>query len=145
MSSESVCQVARSWVDVGSFHSRFSGEVYGFDSVSPEYFGYILIYHFQRFWRSFKESWKALSGKAVELSEGLNVSRTKTKFVCTRTCNVRPQMTSFLWSQQDIIKLNAVLKGQIQGVFKKRPNFLNSAPTSTERALRLLRAPSVRF
>jgi hypothetical protein len=23
MSSESVCQVARSWVDVGSFHTRF--------------------------------------------------------------------------------------------------------------------------
>jgi hypothetical protein len=30
-------------------------------------------------------------------------------------------------------------------VFKKRPNFLNSAPTSTEGALRLLRAPSGRF
>jgi hypothetical protein len=28
-------------------------------------------------------------------------------------------------------------------VFKKRPNFLNSAPTSIERALRLLSAPSV--
>ena len=33
----------------------------------------------------------------------------------------------------------------IRGVFKKRPNFLNSAPTSTESALRLLGAPSVRF
>jgi hypothetical protein len=30
-------------------------------------------------------------------------------------------------------------------VFKKRPNFLNSAPTSKEGALRLLRAPSGRF
>jgi len=30
-------------------------------------------------------------------------------------------------------------------VFKKRPNFLNSAPTSTESALRLLSTPSVRF
>jgi hypothetical protein len=30
-------------------------------------------------------------------------------------------------------------------VFKKRPNFLNSAPTSIESALRLLCAPSVRF
>jgi hypothetical protein len=30
-------------------------------------------------------------------------------------------------------------------VFKKRPNFLNSAPTSTEGALRLLGAPSGRF
>ena len=33
----------------------------------------------------------------------------------------------------------------IREVFKKRPNFLKSAPTSTERALRLLNAPSVRF
>jgi hypothetical protein len=30
-------------------------------------------------------------------------------------------------------------------VFKKRPNFLNSAPTSTEGALRLLSVPSGRF
>jgi hypothetical protein len=28
MSSESVCQVARSWVDVGSFHARLFGGVY---------------------------------------------------------------------------------------------------------------------
>jgi hypothetical protein len=34
---------------------------------------------------------------------------------------------------------------RIQGVFKKRPNFLNSSPTSTEGALRLLSAPSGRF
>jgi hypothetical protein len=33
----------------------------------------------------------------------------------------------------------------IRDVFKKRPNFLNSAPTSIMRALRLLSAPSVRF
>jgi len=33
----------------------------------------------------------------------------------------------------------------IRGVFKKRPNFLNSAPTSTESALRLLYASSVWF
>jgi hypothetical protein len=30
-------------------------------------------------------------------------------------------------------------------VFKKRPNFLNSSPTSTEGALRLLGTPSGRF
>ena len=30
-------------------------------------------------------------------------------------------------------------------MFKKRPNFLNSAPTSTESALWLLSAPSIRF
>jgi hypothetical protein len=28
MSSESVCQVARSWVDMGSFHTRLFGVVY---------------------------------------------------------------------------------------------------------------------
>jgi len=28
MYSESVCQVARSWVDVGSFHTRLFGVVY---------------------------------------------------------------------------------------------------------------------
>jgi hypothetical protein len=28
MSTESVCQVARSWVDVGSFHTRLFGVVY---------------------------------------------------------------------------------------------------------------------
>jgi hypothetical protein len=33
----------------------------------------------------------------------------------------------------------------IRGVFKKRPNFLNSAPTSTEGALRLLSTPSGRL
>jgi hypothetical protein len=38
MYSESVCLVARSWVDVGRFSYAFSGEV-NFYSVSPEYFG----------------------------------------------------------------------------------------------------------
>ena len=33
----------------------------------------------------------------------------------------------------------------LRGVFKKRLNFLNSAPTSTESALRLLSTPSVKF
>ena len=33
----------------------------------------------------------------------------------------------------------------IQGVFKKRLNFLNSVLTNTERALQLSRAPSIRF
>ena len=33
----------------------------------------------------------------------------------------------------------------LRGVFKKRPNFSNSAPTSTESALWLLSVPSVRF
>jgi len=30
-------------------------------------------------------------------------------------------------------------------MFKKRPNFLNSMPTSTESVLQLLSAPSIRF
>ena len=33
----------------------------------------------------------------------------------------------------------------VRGVFRKRRNFLNSAPTSIESALQLLSAPSVRF
>ena len=33
----------------------------------------------------------------------------------------------------------------MRGVFKKRLNFLNSAPTSIENALRLLSAPGGRF
>jgi acetyl-CoA carboxylase carboxyltransferase component len=33
----------------------------------------------------------------------------------------------------------------VQGVFKKRLNLLNNAPTSKESALQLLSAPSVRF
>ena len=37
------------------------------------------------------------------------------------------------------------LRFYIWGVFKKRPNFLNSVPTSTESALRLLSTPCVRF
>jgi hypothetical protein len=40
MSSESVCQVARSWVDVGSFHTRLVVRFMNFYGVSPEYFGY---------------------------------------------------------------------------------------------------------
>jgi hypothetical protein len=43
VSGESVCKVARSWVYVGSFHTTFSGEVNDLYSVSPEYFGYILV------------------------------------------------------------------------------------------------------
>jgi hypothetical protein len=36
MSSEPVCQVARSWVEAGRFLHRFGGEVYEFYCVSPE-------------------------------------------------------------------------------------------------------------
>jgi hypothetical protein len=42
MSSESVCQVSRGWVDVGSFRT-FSDEVYEFYNVSTEYYGYTLV------------------------------------------------------------------------------------------------------
>ena len=40
---------------------------------------------------------------------------------------------------------SVVTTNKIRGVFKKRPNFLNSAPTGTEGALRLLSAPSGKF
>jgi hypothetical protein len=43
MSSESVCQVARSWVDVGSFYTRLVMRYMKFYSARPEYFGYTLI------------------------------------------------------------------------------------------------------
>jgi hypothetical protein len=45
MSSESACQVARSWVKVGSLFSQvISGEVYDFQSVSPEYLEILSIF-----------------------------------------------------------------------------------------------------
>jgi hypothetical protein len=42
MSSESVCQVARSWVDMGSFHMRLVVRFMIY-SISPGYFGYTLV------------------------------------------------------------------------------------------------------
>jgi hypothetical protein len=44
-----------------------------------------------------------------------------------------------------IINFMLLMYFKREGVFKKRPNLLNSAPTGTEIALRLLSAPSVRF
>ena len=41
--------------------------------------------------------------------------------------------------------LSKRLRWIIRGVFKKRPNFLNRAPTNIESTLRLMSAPSVRF
>jgi hypothetical protein len=43
MSSEPACQVARSWMDVGSFHKRLFWVVYVTCGVSPEYSGYTLV------------------------------------------------------------------------------------------------------
>jgi hypothetical protein len=37
------------------------------------------------------------------------------------------------------------LPARVGGVFKKKRNFLNIAPTSIESALQLLSAPSVKF
>jgi hypothetical protein len=42
MSSESVCQAARSWW-TWQFSHAFSREVYDLYIVSPEYFGYTLV------------------------------------------------------------------------------------------------------
>jgi hypothetical protein len=44
MSSESVCKVARSWVDVDSFPTRLVVRFMNFYSDSPEYFGYSLAH-----------------------------------------------------------------------------------------------------
>jgi hypothetical protein len=43
MSSESVCQVARSWVDVGSFRTRLFGVVYFGIALIWEFSGYALV------------------------------------------------------------------------------------------------------
>jgi hypothetical protein len=48
MSSESVCQVARSWVEVGSFQTRLVVKFIIYDfmifySVSLEYYGYTVV------------------------------------------------------------------------------------------------------
>jgi hypothetical protein len=42
-------------------------------------------------------------------------------------------------------RMNKQNDGKIRGQFIKRQNFLNSAPTSTQSALRLLSASSLRF
>jgi hypothetical protein len=44
MSSESVCQVARSWGGHGQFSHALNGEVYDYYSVGPECFGYTFVY-----------------------------------------------------------------------------------------------------
>jgi hypothetical protein len=52
MPSESVCQVARSWVDVGSFHTRLFGVVYFVISSFREFLdtpSYVLSNEYRRF------------------------------------------------------------------------------------------------
>jgi hypothetical protein len=51
MSRESVCQVSRSWVDVGSFYTRLFRVVY-FARLSPGISGYTLV---------FSENWSSTS------------------------------------------------------------------------------------
>jgi hypothetical protein len=51
-------------------------------------------------------------------------------------------------SMQNLLSSSLLFKSvkiEKQRVFKKRPNFTNSAPTSIERVLRLLNAPTGRF
>jgi hypothetical protein len=56
------------------------------------------------------------------------------------------EQRAMLWTHMNyFINPNARLNLCMQGVFKKNPTFLNSAPTITESALRLLSAPSGRF
>jgi hypothetical protein len=45
MSSQSVSQVACSWVDVGSFFKAIMGQVYDIYSIGLEYFGYTLVHY----------------------------------------------------------------------------------------------------
>jgi hypothetical protein len=52
MSSKSVCQVARSWVDVGSFHTRLFGVVYFAIASVREFLdtpSYIILFSFKAF------------------------------------------------------------------------------------------------
>jgi hypothetical protein len=44
ISNESVCQVTRSWVDVGCFHTRLLIIFMNCYSVSPEYFVYTVVF-----------------------------------------------------------------------------------------------------
>jgi hypothetical protein len=44
-----------------------------------------------------------------------------------------------------VLKMSPVFRDKQKWVFKKRPNFLNSAPIITKSALWLLSAPSVTF
>ena len=53
-------------------------------------------------------------------------------------------LCSNVWDSQHSLQTNS-LNSKIHGVFKKRPNILNSMPTGTGSALRLLSAPSGRF
>ena len=60
-------------------------------------------------------------------------------------CDFLQYVTSFVLSPGIFLVTLLLNTLSIGGVFKKRPNFLNSAPTSREGELRLLSAPSGRF
>jgi hypothetical protein len=60
-------------------------------------------------------------------------------------CAVLSVMSYNLWTFSVSSHIMFCRPAIIRGVFKKRPNFLNSAPTSIVSALRLLSAPRVRF
>ena len=69
------------------------------------------------------------------------------RILCFSTVSIFPTMLHTYLSLHDALTRVRLGTSQnaIRGVFKKKPNFLISAPTSTESALRLLSAPSVRF
>jgi hypothetical protein len=58
-----------------------------------------------------------------------------------------PKCADYLCGPPNLLfsRYQEALSPDIWGLFKKRPNFLNSAPTSTESALWLLSKSSVRF
>jgi len=65
---------------------------------------------------------------------------------CVVVCDLETSWMRSPWPTGEAAaqKVN-IVQEILRGVFKKRPNCLNSAPTSKESALRLLSTPSVRF
>jgi hypothetical protein len=71
MSSESVCHFARSWVDVGSFHTRLF--FYDLCSVSPEYFGLTLAYGIRHVIRKYGPRAELLTSALLKIQIFWNV------------------------------------------------------------------------
>jgi hypothetical protein len=60
-------------------------------------------------------------------------------------CQMFNSSGAYYLSPRRYVRRKKMYRLYVRGVFKKRPNFLNSAPTSIESVLRLLNTPSVRF
>jgi hypothetical protein len=86
-----------------------------------------------------------LSDKIQSTTSHWNVSTCLVKCEAFRTCllNIIELQPSEIFRWDIPVVLSEIKR--IRGVFKKRLNFLNSVPTSTDSTLQLLSAPSVRF